>query len=160
MGYPEDLLEHAKRLYDLSSGPAPEQVDLRRAVSAAYYALFHLLTLEAAQNWSHERQRHQFARLFEHSRMRKCCESLKNRLAQRLAKGSDVEAAATLQEVADAFVQLQSQRHSADHEISRQWTQIETLRAITLSETAIARWIEIRGTEVAQDFLFDLMGTR
>lgn len=30
----------------------PKQVDLRRAVSAAYYVLFHLLTTEAALNWT------------------------------------------------------------------------------------------------------------
>jgi uncharacterized protein (UPF0332 family) len=40
MGYPDDLLEQAKTL--AATDPRrPRQSSLRRAVSAAYYALFH-----------------------------------------------------------------------------------------------------------------------
>jgi len=51
MAYHDDLMEHAIFLSQLNLSGKPRQVDLRRAVSAAYYALFHLLTTEAAQNW-------------------------------------------------------------------------------------------------------------
>ena len=43
---PEQLLRSARRLADLAGGPTQE--DLRRAVSAAYYALFHTLSNVAA----------------------------------------------------------------------------------------------------------------
>jgi hypothetical protein len=42
MAYHDDLIEHAVFLSELNLPDDPKQVDLRRAVSAAYYALFHL----------------------------------------------------------------------------------------------------------------------
>jgi len=50
MHYHNDLIQHAIFLSELELPKDPKQVDLRRAVSAAYYAVFHLLTTEAAQN--------------------------------------------------------------------------------------------------------------
>jgi hypothetical protein len=38
MAHSDDLIEHANFLVDLNVPNDPEQVDLRRAVSAAYYA--------------------------------------------------------------------------------------------------------------------------
>jgi hypothetical protein len=68
MAYHDDLLVHAKFLAALPD--PPHQADLRRAVSAAYYALFHLLTSEAAGNWRNIHQQARFARMFEHGRMK------------------------------------------------------------------------------------------
>ena len=56
MAYHDDLIQHAVFLSELNLPHEPKQVDLRRAVSAAYYGLFHLLTMEAAQNWKHQSQ--------------------------------------------------------------------------------------------------------
>ena len=51
MGLAEDLLRQADHLaaYERLN---PSQASLRRAVSTAYYALFHLLIGEAALRWS------------------------------------------------------------------------------------------------------------
>ena len=56
MPFPDDLLEQA---YDLAQKePAnPKQASLRRAVSTAYYSLFHLLIDEAVSKWAVERHR-------------------------------------------------------------------------------------------------------
>jgi hypothetical protein len=51
--------------------------DLRRAVSAAYYALFHKLTLTAAEALlpaATQEQRWQLGRHFGHGEMRRVCE--------------------------------------------------------------------------------------
>jgi hypothetical protein len=61
----EELLDVARSLTDLDSGE-PRQASLRRAVSTAYYALFHLLVTEAASNWSRPELRSRIGRLFEH----------------------------------------------------------------------------------------------
>lgn len=45
MAYADDLLELARHLANLDAGSA-RQASLRRAVSTAYYALFHLLELK------------------------------------------------------------------------------------------------------------------
>ena len=58
MALPEDLIEQASFLCEREE---PTQADFRRAVSASYYALFHLLTLDAAENCKNEEQRRRFA---------------------------------------------------------------------------------------------------
>ena len=50
MAFADDLLEQAYHLANRESGD-PKQASLRRAVSTAYYALFHLLIDEAVGNW-------------------------------------------------------------------------------------------------------------
>src|SRR5580700_4531314 len=51
MGIAEDLLRQADHLATYE-GPNPCQASLRRAVSTAYYALFHLLVEAAALRWN------------------------------------------------------------------------------------------------------------
>ena len=51
MPFPDDLCEVATDL-----ARSPKQAGLRRAVSTAYYARFHLLIDEAVSNWTVERQ--------------------------------------------------------------------------------------------------------
>jgi len=50
MGLAQDLLRQANHLATYE-GANPSQASLRRAVSTAYYALFHLLIEDAAQRW-------------------------------------------------------------------------------------------------------------
>lgn len=50
------------------------EASLRRAVSTAYYALFHLLIDEAVGNWDVEHQRGTLARTLEHGVMARVCE--------------------------------------------------------------------------------------
>jgi uncharacterized protein (UPF0332 family) len=136
----------------------PKQVDLRRAVSAAYYGLFHLLTTEAAQNWKHESQRNRFARLFDHGRMKTCSSRVSSRpLPVDLA---EIPVATDLNLVADSFVKLQQARHTADYDSSRVWSRTQVWEMIELAEDAIAAWSNIRERDMAQEYLLDLMGTR
>ena len=139
MGYHDDLMDHAISLCDAAAG----EVDLRRAVSAAYYSLFHLLTTEAALNWKHERQRNDFARMFDHGRMKAASESRK---ALQGPMGL----------VAKSFVTLQEARHKADYDNSRAWSQAEVWGIITVALDAKAAWSEIRERDIAQDYLLDL----
>ena len=73
MSRADDLLQLAKDLSNLNA-PNPRQVDLSRAVSFAYYALFHLLISEAAANWR-EALRPALGRVFEHGKMRSAREA-------------------------------------------------------------------------------------
>jgi hypothetical protein len=63
MPFAEHLLEQAEHLAKRERN-RPRQASLRRAVSTAYYALFHLLIHEATQNWKRAAQRHLLARAF------------------------------------------------------------------------------------------------
>jgi hypothetical protein len=51
MPFADDLLEQAHHLVTREEGE-PKQASLRRAVSTAYYALFHLLIDEAVSQWA------------------------------------------------------------------------------------------------------------
>jgi uncharacterized protein (UPF0332 family) len=158
MAYHDDLIAHAIFLSELNLPQDPKQVDLRRAVSAAYYALFHLLTTEAAQNWKHEGQRHRFARMFEHGPMKECSSRLLSRPLP--TDRAEILVAQDLRLVADSFSKLQQARHTADYDNSKIWSRTEVWEMIALAEDAIAVWSNIREQGVAQDYLLDLMGRR
>ena len=68
-----DLIETARRLAD-SAVVLPTQTDLRRAVSAAYYALFHCLARTAADlltgSSTDSPEWHQVYRALEHGKAR------------------------------------------------------------------------------------------
>jgi hypothetical protein len=158
MAYPDDLIAHANFLVDLNVPQDPKQVDLRRAVSAAYYALFHLLTSEAAQNWKHIRHQNRLARIFDHKAMKTCSASIVSR--QPPSDAAELAAFEKLKVVAKNFVDLQQARHDADYNSSRIWSRTQAYEEIVKAEVAITAWTAIREEEMAQDYLFDLLDSR
>jgi hypothetical protein len=122
-----------------------------------------LFTTEASENWSSARQRHRFARLFDHGRMKACCSGLEGRLKLRLGdhpSPEDVDTAASLKSIADAFVRLQQDRHTADYDNSKIWARTEVYEVIYQAKTAAATWVTIRDREMAQDYLLDMLGAK
>jgi hypothetical protein len=70
MGLAQDLLQQAEHLATYE-GSSPSQASLRRAVSTAYYALFHLLVEDAALLWTGSPEaRTAVERGFQHGLMR------------------------------------------------------------------------------------------
>ena len=158
MAFHDDLIKHAVFLANLNPPDQAKQVDLRRAVSAAYYALFHLLSNEAAQNWKHPRQRDKFARLFDHRRMRECS----SQISKRPLPADPIQApiAKDLKLVAASLVKLQQARHTADYDNSRAWSPTQVYELIIEAQDAMLAWMNIRDKEIAQDYLLDLLGAR
>ena len=72
MPFPNDLLEQARHLANREP-KRPKQASLRRAVSTAYYAMFHLLSMETAKNWKRPAERFTVARMLDHAPMVKAC---------------------------------------------------------------------------------------
>jgi len=68
MAYHDDLLRLAS---DLADKAGATQAELRRAVSTAYYALFHLLVSETTLNWSRDNSRNALGRMFDHGLMKR-----------------------------------------------------------------------------------------
>jgi hypothetical protein len=68
MAFADDLLASAQ---DIAGLPSVErrQANIRRAISTAYYALFHLLISEATLNWVRPELRPILGRLFDHGSM-------------------------------------------------------------------------------------------
>jgi len=150
MAFAEDLLEQA---FDLAhKEPAnPKQASLRRAVSTAYYALFHLLIDEAVGQWAVVRQRSIIARTFEHDKMKKVCAEV----AEKSKSGANLPP--DLITVATAFMQLQQHRHTADYDNSKDWSRIDVERVLDITKDAFACWRVISAQDAAQDFLLAML---
>lgn len=152
MPFANDLLEQARHL--ASREPKrPKQASLRRAVSSAYYALFHLLTTAAVSKWKPSRQRSALARAFDHSVMYQACKKTndKNFVTPNAANVRH------LKRLANIFMQLQQQRHAADYDNSKPWGRTEVLTHIDMAQEAFDSWAAIRADEIAEDFLLQLL---
>jgi hypothetical protein len=120
---PDHLLDQADRLLAAPSGGAPRQADLRRAISSAYYAVFHALLTEAADDLIGRRQRDapRYAlvyRSIDHRRLKSLCEdiqkpALPDKYSNYLPAGGF---SSDLRKLAFAIVDLQEKRHLADYD--------------------------------------------
>lgn len=158
MPFHEDLLEQAQHLANREK--KPRQASLRRAVSTAYYAFFHLLVYEATLNWKRADQRNLLARAFEHGKMKSASEreiaECNKHISARPTKLSRHELTyfKNLRDVASAFVQAQQQRHTADYDNSKQWARTDVDTQITIVKNAFACWKAIRKESRAGLFAF------
>jgi len=151
MPFADDLLEQAYHLAKRER-KHPKQASLRRAVSTAYYALFHLLIDEAVGNWSILRQRSILARTFDRGKMRNVCDDY----VRRFYSSGSPAAGLQLKKVAQTFAELQQRRHTADYDNAFRWSQTDAIGEIDLASSAFTDWCAIRATHEAQDFLLAL----
>ena len=119
------LLKQARRLAKLGKG-RPIQGNLRRAVSTAYYALFHFLidrssrALMGTEN-SKRPFRDVLARAFDHGEMAQACRTFSvgqfpKSIAGTLGNNYKVPRGISL--VAETFLEAQEKRHKADYDRS------------------------------------------
>lgn len=121
-----DLLEQAIRLAKLDAR-RPKQANLRRAISSAYYALFHMLVDEAcrAQIGAHHNQarfRQVLGRAFTHGTMKDACKSFGGgTLKKSVAKGlpATFTIPPEIRNLANIFVDVQETRHVADYDLTQ-----------------------------------------
>ncbi len=124
MGIAQDLLQQPGHLATYE-GSNPTQASLRRAVSTAYYALFHPLLEDAAQRWQGSPEaRHGLERAFDQGLMKAA--SLQFRGTTWLDSfGASRQVPTEVRRVASAFVELQEERHTADYDNHEQWSLTE-----------------------------------
>lgn len=153
----DDLLQLARRTIELDAGPGrPKQANLRRTISTAYYALFHLLVYEATSRMDlrgPDAQKYQrgLGRAFEHETMKLASAAIN---ATEIAGGiGSVKTPPDLKEVASAFVELQRDRHSADYDLTRQFTKADARLRLEQAEAAFAKWASVREDPVAALYL-------
>jgi hypothetical protein len=115
MNLAEDLLAQAKLLASLEKG-RPRQASLRRAISAAYYAVFHLLVMDGCRKVAPGNQRLQkkISRAFVHKNMQRVCSAIANDKPKEPSKVHEWlpphPLSADLKTVARMFYQLQEAR--------------------------------------------------
>ncbi len=120
MSLADDLLDHASRLL---AAPAVADTDYRRAVSASYYAAFHLISAAVAAQVSPQEPdglRGRCQRALEHRAMKNAMarfltpdslKKLSEEVAVPCAFSQDIAT------VANAFGELQDARHLADYDV-------------------------------------------
>jgi uncharacterized protein (UPF0332 family) len=151
MAFADQLLEQAYHLLN-KDGDHPNQASLRRAVSTAYYALFHLLIDEAVGNWGFAHQRSRIARTFTHKGMKKVCEEH----IKGFYIGKEPPDGIPLKDVAQTFRDLQQKRETADYDSSYDWTKINAASWLDKTSVAFDNWRNVRTEIATQDFLLYL----
>ena len=149
---PGHLLDLADRFTNFGPG-APRQTDLRRAISSAYYAVFHAVAAAAADDFvgPTKRDTPRYAlvyRSIDHSPLRKLCENVvKSNLPTKYKSyvpsggfGTDLVA------VANALVELQEKRHKADYDPLYRVSISDAVLAVVTGRTALSRLTDANRT--------------
>lgn len=120
---PKHLLDMAKLLVDppVSVRGAPRQMNLRRAVSDAYYALFHAVSADVERSWPGEsRLKKALRRAVNHRDLRTASERFRQKEANgkngAVKNGWLTAISPELDLVANTVVDLQNFRHKADYD--------------------------------------------
>ena len=140
---PEKLLLLAESLIS-SGGPEPGQENLRRAISSAYYAVFHAVLTDVADNFQGRDARQSpnyslLCRSVDHRRARQLCDDLKkDKLPEKYQKylpagGLGPE----LTQFSEQFGVLQDLRTSADYDPQFHINGSDTTLAVDIGRTAI-----------------------
>jgi len=141
----------------------PRQASLRRAISSAYYALFHLLVNDASRFMvagnTREPLRQCLGRAFAHHTMKTVARQFANgtyptKLRPALQRQPLPR---ELGEVAQAFVDLQQARHEADYDTARRFTRAEAIDLVDQCDQAFANWQTVRGKPSAEAFMVGLL---
>lgn len=141
---PEHLFEQALKLSAAPPAGAPRQTDLRRAISAAYYAVFHTASTAAADEFVGitNRTSPEYAlvyRSIEHRNLRELSEEvLKAQPRAKYAKflpkaGFDAQ----IKSFATAVIELQEKRHTADYDPQLRVRRSDALLAIGTARAAV-----------------------
>lgn len=130
----DDLIALAYRLAKASPG-RPRQADLRRAVSTAYYALFHAMARNVADvmvgTVKAKRSEAAWAQAYrglQHGDARSACEAARNLPFPQAIK-----------DCADAFAELQLERYGADYDPLYRVTRAYSLSLVQKAEDAIRK---------------------
>jgi uncharacterized protein (UPF0332 family) len=163
MAYADELLELAQDIANLHP-QYPHQPSLRRAVSTAYYALFHLLISEATSNWSPPELRATLARVFDHGPMKQAADKkvseLNTYFKEKPAEGWQRTVSFHLHNVADTFAQAQYHRNEADYNTARHWELTEVSLHIDSIDEAFKSWKIIREEPTAQAYLVSMLPSK
>jgi len=140
------LLAQAETLVAAPAG-APRQVDLRRAISSAYYAVFHSVATALADQFIGVAKRavSQYGlvyRSLDHRTLANLCDDLKKpippaRLAKHVPPGGF---SANLKSMFAAVKDLQEKRHSADYDPMIKFHAADAQLAIESARSAIVRF--------------------
>lgn len=144
-------LTHAETLAGTGRG-RPPIMDLRRGVSASYYALFHELTRHGAEHVLSQGTNSEQAairRSYDHGRLKVVCTWV---ALQKDPEGHQIQlvvhkaaASPQLVHVAETFVDLQQRRHEADYDHSAAFSKTDVINSVAQARSACRSLTQSRG---------------
>jgi hypothetical protein len=142
----DHLLEQAEKLIGPPPAGPPRQVDLRRAISSAYYAVFHAVLKAAADLYVGATNRTDYRyvlvyRSVDHRDLRDLCAKMKEsnfsaKLAQYIPPSGFDEETRTFSKL---LLELQGKRLDADYNPAIRLRTADARLAITIARDAISR---------------------
>ncbi len=149
MALHDDLLAHALALVHAQP---QSQLTLRRAVSAAYYAVFHLVIFEATEHWDNSGLRTILGRAYDHGLMK----TTSNRILDGREfpyTNENLQVVKDLREIAQGFSQLQEDRHFADYNLTKPLDPVDALRQAKAAEKIFLTLPAIKTEQIVQEYL-------
>ena len=140
---------------------------MRRAVSTAYYALYHLLVIAGSRAMAPpkpDKLRVRVQRAFVHAEMKNVCLQFRQggvgHLSTALQSLISAPLSHDIADVADAFVELQEARFAADYDASEVFSRPDVLALIDTVDQAFTSWKTVKETPNANVFLVALLLSR
>jgi uncharacterized protein (UPF0332 family) len=157
LGIAHDFLEQAKHLASYQ-GLNATQADLRRAISTAYYALFHLLVEDGSQRWQGGSAAAEsgIQRAFDHGPMYHTSTQFSTPF-WRDWHGLQRAVPPALQRVAKAFVNLRDERQAADYDNHQQWAISDAEEVLNIAKSAFQDWDSVRTDPMAGNYLLAML---
>lgn len=165
MSLHHDLLEQARHLAKRERR-RPRQASLRRSISAAYYAVFHLLVHEGssllASGTGVPRLKRMFTRGFHHEEMKTVSQAVARRQwPGKIAANIGTEPISdNLAMIAERFVEFQEYRHDADYDIMQRYSRGEVDAMLDQVQQIFDIWSNIRKDPATRIFLAALFAGR
>jgi hypothetical protein len=131
----------------------PKQANLRRAVSSAYYAMFHFLSEEAARIFvgagQQDRMRRDLARrAVAHTRLKDVCQEFLKATPRDLLKpywpATGTPGSSDMATVCQNLIALQEFRHLADYDFSVSVSRTQALDACEKAKEAMDAWHKLK----------------
>jgi uncharacterized protein (UPF0332 family) len=164
MPFVDDLLDQAAAL--VTQEPRrPKQASLRRAVSAAYYALFHAVVKASAATVllgrpSGDRLEARLRRIVSHAAVKRAAGWFLPGAATPQAVTSILSGSTPpvdLERLCQILVDLQSERHRADYDLSAPFDRAEAKRLVSDARKAIHHLQSVPESDSKRVFLLGCM---
>lgn len=165
MALAEQLLTVAEGLAELNQSGRPQQAALRRAISTAYYSLYHLLIgAAAARMFRNPDERRQYAPLairgYSHAGVQGVvADALKHaggRPKRLLAVMGAQPFDPRLCTFCELYTQMHTLREEADYNVASSWFKFDVVSDLNRTRQAFADWSAVASTDDAQRFLIAL----